>query len=296
MDALLRGLLVGSVGGDTLHAWWAASADRRGMWSQTIERALAGGACADRLGFAFASGYTEALRALVPGLEGISALCATEEGGNHPRAIRTALVETAPGSYTLSGRKKWATVAGEASVLLVVASTGSDGGKNRLRVVRVSPHAPGVTLRSTSAPFVPEIPHAEVDLEGVVVHERDVLPGDGYDDYLKPFRTVEDVHVHAALVGYLIGVARRRRFAGIESLLALAVATHALAQQDVKAATTHLALAGLIEQVTAAIGELERAWSADPDDEWTRWQRDRALLKVAGGAREARRARAWETI
>ena len=297
MDALLRSLLVPEVAsGDSLRAWWDASAAARGAWPLTIERALVGGARADRLGFAFASGYGEALRALVPGLSGITALCATEEGGNHPRAIKTALVETGPGMYELTGRKTWATIASEASALLVVASAGERDGKNRLRVVRVAANAPGVTLRSTSAPFVPEIPHAEVALERVAIGEADVLPGDGYDDYLKPFRTVEDLHVHAALAGYAIGVARRRGFAEelVESLLALAVTTHALAAAKAKAATTHLALAGLFTQLTAAIAELERVWSAAPDEEWTRWQRDRALLKVAGSARKARRERAWQ--
>ncbi len=71
MDRLLRALLGG--GGE---------AD----FETTVDRALAGGSAADRLGYAFASGYTEALRALVPGLTGVAALCATEEGGNQPRS------------------------------------------------------------------------------------------------------------------------------------------------------------------------------------------------------------------
>lgn len=33
----------------------------------------------------------------------------------------------------------------------------------------------------------------------------EVLPGDGYDDYIKPFRTLEDVHVHLALGAFLLG-------------------------------------------------------------------------------------------
>jgi hypothetical protein len=36
-------------------------------------------------------------------------------------------------------------------------------------------------------PFAPEIPHAEVELAGAVVHEEDVLPGDGYDDISSHF-------------------------------------------------------------------------------------------------------------
>ena len=85
-------------------------------------------------------------------------------------------------------------------------------GRNALRMVRVPTDAPGVTLAPSSAPFVPEIPHAEVTLDHVHVATDAVLPGDGYTEYVKPFRTVEDAHVHAALLGYLIGIARRHDF------------------------------------------------------------------------------------
>jgi acyl-CoA dehydrogenase len=269
----------------TLRGWWDATAVSRAREATTIDRALVGGALADRMGFAFAGGYSEALRALVPGLDGITALCATEEGGNQPRAIKTTLVGNA-----VTGKKKWATAASDASALLVVASIGEQDGKNRLRVVRVPANARGVTLRMTSAPFVPEIPHAEVELDGAI---GDVLPGDGYDDYLKPFRTVEDLHVHAALAGYLAGVARRYHFA-VEPALALAAATRGLADADVKAPATHLALAGLIEEAARVVAAIEAAW---PDgEERQRWQRDRALLQVAGKARAARLERARATL
>ncbi len=198
----------------------------------------------------------------------------------------------------LNGKKKWATGADRAASLLVVATTGTDAaGRNQLRVVRVATNAPGVTIRATSAPFVPEIQHAEIDLEHVRVSDADVLPGDGYDDYLKPFRTVEDAHVHAALIGYLVAIARRHGWRDqIERLLVLALATRSVALADPKAATTHLALAGVLELATRAVGDIEAAWTAAPDDEWQRWQRDRPLLRVAASARAARRERAWELL
>ncbi len=34
------------------------------------------------------------------------------------------------------------------------------------------------------------------------VADDELLPGDGYDDLLKPFRTIEDTHVLAAAVGW----------------------------------------------------------------------------------------------
>ena len=179
----------------------------------------------------------------------------------------------------------------------MVASVGAgDDGTNRLRVVRVATSASGVTLRSSSAPFVPEIMHAEVELDNVAIAEADVLPGDGYTDYLKPFRTIEDLHVHGALLGYLIGVARRRSMPRdvVETLVALAVATRALADADTKTEATHVALAGLIGLVTHAVAQVEEHWS--PDGERTRWERDRPLLRVASAARAARRERAWAVL
>lgn len=274
----------------TLRAWFdATAAVRRGS---TIDRALLGGAHADRLACAFAAGYSEALRALVPSLEGIGALCATEADGAHPRAIRTRL-EPIGDRFRVTGSKKWATAAAYASALLVVASIGDDPatGRNRLRLVHVPTSAPNLHIKSSAAPFVPEIEHAEIELAGVEVPASAILPGDGYDDYLKPFRTIEDLHVHAALVGYLLTVARVRAWspALVEVLAALACAARSLGDADVKSPATHLALAGLMEQTTRVVAEVEREWSASNGPEWQRWQRDRPLLQVAAKARNVRR-------
>jgi acyl-CoA dehydrogenase len=282
---------------DTLVAWWTATAESRCQLTTPIDRALVGGALADRLGFAFACGYNEALRALVPDVEGIAALCVTEAGGNHPKAIETRLVAV-DGGYELSGHKKWATVASLAQSLLVCATTGVVDGLPRLRVVRVRANAPGVTITPSSAPFVPEIPHAELTLDRVRVVDTDVLSGDGYADYVKPFRTVEDIHVHGALVGYLVGVARRRGLARdvVERLLALAMTTREAAARDTSDAATHVALAGTFALIVREVAAIEALWSASPDDEWQRWQRDRVLLQVASKAREARRDKAWSLL
>jgi len=162
-------------------------------------------------------------------------------------------------------------------------------------VVRVRSDAPGLTLEMSAAAFVPEVAHARVTLEAVA---GDVLPGDGYADYVKPFRTVEDIHVHAALAGYLISVARQRGFAhGIAERLAMvAAALAALGAADPKSPATHVALGGAIATTGAIVAELEAAWAQVPDEEWTRWQRDRAILQVAGKARGERLARAWQAL
>jgi hypothetical protein len=282
---------------DSLEAWWAATRAARDAEATTPDRALVGGVLADRLGFAFAVGYQEALRALVQG-DGVRALCVTEARGNSPKDIDTTI--TPDGSdFVITGAKKWATAGPLASDLLVCAKAGTDAqGRNALRMVRVSTTAPGVTIIPAATPFVPEIPHAEVKLDRVRVEASALLPGDGYTDYVKPFRTIEDAHVHCAVLGYLTGVARRHDFARdlIERLLAAAAATRAVALADPKDPATHVVLAGAITLSSALVTELESVWEDFEDDEHARWLRDRALLEVAGAARAARRDAAWSAL
>jgi len=282
---------------------WQASCARSAAFTSPIDRAVAGGFLADRLGYAFAAGYGAALHALAKGRlpeDRLVAFCATEDKGAHPRDIHTSLAEAPDGKLLVRGKKLWATLAPEATELLIVVSIGADEkAKNRLRVVRVPASAPGVKIvPMPPPPFAPEIPHAEVELAGAVVHEEDVLPGDGYDDYLKPFRTIEDVFVHAALLGYLVGVGRRSGWPKevIERLIMAVVAARSIAERDPKSPATHVALAGLLEEtrvIEASAGDL---WGLASEEERRRWERDKALLSVASKAREARRGRAWEAL
>src|SRR5215475_13863930 len=194
--------------------------------SGTTGDAARGGAAADRLAYAFAAGYQAALRALVPDVMGIASLLATEEGGGHPSAIRTRL-----DGARLVGRKRFATQGLEAETFLVVASVGEEAGRNRLRLVSIPAARAGIVRTALPpTPFCPEIGHAEVALD-VEVTPAEILPGDGYDDYLKPFRTIEDVHVHAALLGFLLHTAGRFGWPreASERLLAFLAAAPALA-------------------------------------------------------------------
>ena len=267
-----------------------------------IDRAIAGGFSADRLGFAFAAGYHAALCSLVPSVCGtkFAALCATEEAGAHPRDIRTSLDRGSDGRLYLNGNKRWATLAPLADELFIVASTGKDKeGKNRLCLVRIGKCRPGIrVVPMQDTPFVPEIPHARVVLESVPVDEDDVLEGDGYDAYLKPFRTIEDVHVHGALLGYLIGAARRHRWPTgvVERLSAATVGIRSLAAAPPSAPEVHVAVAGMLDEARRIVEDTSELWTSAGNGERGRWARDRALLDVAAKARAARRERAWEAI
>jgi acyl-CoA dehydrogenase len=283
-------------------AWWARHSEIARAAPAPIDQAILGGFAADRLGYAFASGYEAALRALVPDLpaDRIASLCVTERGGAHPRAVEAKLQPAPGGGYRLDGRKRWATLADRGGLLLVAASAGTDErGRNRLRLVRVEGAAPGVTLRPMpETPFVPEVHHGEIELASVAVAEGDILPGDGFEQYVRPFRTVEDVHLQAAILAYLVREVRLHGMAEglLERLAALLVTLGALAAESPIRPEMHVALAGTFELIRAAIADVDRIWAKTESPAHARWERDRLLLTVAGEVRERRRQRAWERI
>lgn len=281
-----------------------------------IDRALWAGFESDRLGYAFVGGYRAALsRLLAWGAETLGdaterpyawppsdarlCLAATESGGAHPRAIATTLREER-GALVVRGEKTFATLASASDELLVVVSRGADAeGRSRLALVRVRAGSPGLVVADRPpTPFAPEIPHARVTLNDVVVASDDVLPGDGYAVYLKPFRTIEDVHVLAAALGLLVRSARAFGDGRVvaETACALAVALRDLSDRAPSDPAAHVALSGLFHGAQTLFATHADAWKEADPDAAERWRRDAPLLLVADGARQKRTAAAWQLL
>jgi hypothetical protein len=255
----------------------------------SIDRAIELGAKADRLGHAFFGGYTSAITALDPSITGIGALCATESGGGHPRAIQTTL-----SGGVLNGEKHFVSGGKLADTLLVVAKVGEKDGRPDLKVARISAKAAGVTIEEGAAlDFVPEIPHGSVTFKDAKVDA--VLEGDGYERYLKPFRTIEDLHVFAAIISCLIANGRTVfTQSHTEQLLAVLAAIQTLGRDEPSSPTVHLALAGVLTWARSVIDSLDLS-KLDPEFR-ARFERDRPLLQIAQKVREARRTKAWESF
>lgn len=336
--------------------WWAHWPGRQGVPAHGLDLAITSGFAADRLAWAFAGGYQAALRALVPGLpaDEMAAFCVTETGGNRPRDITTTITPQADGSLRVDGAKRWATLGPAGSRLLVVgrwlspavapagAATDSAavaagarvaGGpgvavfanpvpRPCLRVLQVPVPSPGLQVLTMPATrFVPEVPHAQLQLQGVLLPASALLPGDGYDAYVKPFRTLEDVHVTAAVLALLLREARVRQWppAFAEQLVATLLVLSQVAEgvaalradsgtppvnapgraevHQADEAALHVALAGALHVVQGLLADAAPLWAAAGDDPATqRWQRDVALLGVAGTARQLRAERAWSRL
>ncbi|MGK8521334.1 acyl-CoA dehydrogenase family protein [Nocardia asteroides] len=301
MDTLLDFLLTEPVTTaplDDVAAAWTRHRVAANRFDQPVEVAVAGGFGADRLGFAFLSGYQEALRTLIPDLpeDELVAMCATEEGGGHPGAIRTRLSER-DGVWLVDGTKSFATMGIYARQLVVIASVGEGvDGRNQLRACLIDAAEAGVCLTDHPAlPFAPEVPHASVVLTDVPAR---VLPGDGYLDYLKPFRTVEDIHVLAATLGWLLRVARTSGWPREirQRLLSVVAAVCGLDIAAPSSPGVHIALGGVFASFGDLVAELDPLWqSADPVTH-QRWERDRPLLATAGRVRGQRLAAAWRAV
>ena len=279
-------------------SWWPCHLSRSRETADTLAQAILGGYHADRVGWAFASAYQSALRALVPDLpvDTVAALCVTEKDGNSPRSICS---EWRDG--LLNGAKRWTTLGPEGQLFLVVArDTSVQSDLPALRVLRIAAAQSGVQVSlMPPTPFVPEVPHASLRFENVPVADEAVLTGDGYLRYVKPFRTVEDLHVQAAVLAYLVREARRLNWPRewVERATAQLLSLQAIAALPALASTTHIAIAGALAGVAALVAEADQHWQQGGDDEAAvRWRRDRALLGVAAGPRAKRTERAWQRV
>ena len=272
---------------------WEAYESQRAAGASPFTAAVLVASQVDRLGFAFAVGYPAALEQMIEGVRLPSALCVTEAKGNGPRAIECTLTPKGAG-YELDGTKTFVTFGSHAETLIIVARLGQKlDGRPDLAVVAIPANRRGVVLQELpETPFVPEVPHTSVRFEGVEVLQSERLPGDGYLAYVKPFRTIEDIHVVGATIGYLLGLARRTRWSAtlIAELGANLMALEGLRQGPPLDPRVHIALHGVYQRVTELVSceDFAKLLNAAPDDERKRWERDKALLKVASKAREAR--------
>jgi hypothetical protein len=132
-DDVLGHLLQASSGAEECEdvaRWWPGYLRLERTWRNPMDRAMVAGSSADRAAWAFAGGYQCALQALFPGLpeDALAALCVSEDEGNHPRAIRTALHRAAAG-WRLEGAKRWTTLGPQGALFLVLAREAQTDGE-----------------------------------------------------------------------------------------------------------------------------------------------------------------------
>jgi alkylation response protein AidB-like acyl-CoA dehydrogenase len=274
-----------------LESWYASLLTQLAK-PTPFELALQGGHLAATPGLAFLAGYQGALRALWPAAPWtLGALCVTEKRSTRPADMSTRIT-----ALNLDGCKDFVTAANAADWLLVAAREDQPGEPVRLAVGVVRNGAPGVHIEALPAlPLMPDVSHGRLHLQGAHC-ER--LPGDGWDEYVRPFRTLEDTHVLAALTAWLLGVGQQSEWPQAMQLrlLGLLGGCAEMARQNPGTPASHLLLAGLFAQFDSLRAELDAAF-ATGDLHWAQlWQRDQGLLAIAGNARRKRLEKAREAL
>lgn len=269
---------------------WAALLERLGPVSP-FELAVLGGKAMPTPGLAFLAGYQAALRVLWPSApEGLGALCASEKRSVRPADMHMRLDLEA---LRLTGSKDFVTGGHEADWLLVAARSEAPGEAPRISLAVVYPGEPGVRLDPLpTLPLMPEVGHARLHLEQALC-ER--LAGDGWDAYVKPFRSLEDLYVLSALVAWLYGIGRSQGWSQglILRLLALLGGCAEGSRQNAESPACHLLLGGLFAQFGELRDEINAALAAS-EGEWADlWMRDQGILEIASAARAKRLAKAW---
>ncbi|MBH2038195.1 MAG: acyl-CoA dehydrogenase [Pseudomonadales bacterium] len=253
-----------------------------------FELAVAGGRLMTSPGLAFLVGYQAALRMLWPSAPlSLGALCATEQ-----RSLRAADMQTRLTDLRVSGRKDFVTAGDAADWLLIAARSEQPGEEPRLSLAVVYPGEPGVRLEKLPAiPLMPDISHGRLFLDNA---QCELLAGDGWDAYVKPFRTLEDVYVLSAMTAWLLGIGQDSDWPQTLQLrlLALLAGCAEVSRQAPNNTAGHVLLGGLFAQFDGLKAEVHQALTDGPQHWAAMWQRDQAVMDLAAGAREKRLAKA----
>jgi hypothetical protein len=253
-----------------------------------FELAVAGARLTATPGLAFLVGYQAALRALWPSApQSLGALCATEQ-----RSLRPADMQTRLSDLRVNGRKDFVTAGDAAEWLLIAARSEAAGEAPRLKLAVVYGGEPGVTLEKLPAiALMPDISHGRVLLDGALC---ELLPGDGWDAYVKPFRTLEDLYVLSAMSAWLYGVGQECDWPQALQLrlLALLAGCAEVSRHNPSSAVGHVLLGGLFAQFKGLDADLNDALAAGPASWREMWGRDKGVMDIGAGARAKRLAKA----
>lgn len=280
----------------------------------TLEQAALGGRMSINMSFAFSAGYQSAIQSLFkPNVRALASLCVTEKEGNLPKDIKSALTEQQH-AWLLNGSKSFITGANDAKQLYVAvteprkpttsessseSSSDTLNERPKIKMLSIPANTQGIQITPMPAlPFVPDISHGTANFQQVNILAENILEGDGHAQYVKPFRTHEDIHVVAATLGFRIGEALNSSWSqqSIEAHLMLLASVLSLNTTSFNEPTTHLIFSGCRSQFTALVDQTDEEFKRHNPTGFNHWKRDKALLDIASKAHTIRTQRAWENI
>ena len=281
------------------------SADKHASLSAALTLCLR---CND-IGEAFSISYRCALQALLPELDQQTwaAMCVSEKDGNHPKTLKAIVEKTCDEAGEeigkVSGHKSFITMADQAKQLIVIAkdSASSDDASTQptLKAVLVQQPSEGLSIElMPPLPMVPNVRHGQISFENVA---GKLLPGDGYADYSKRFRTLEDAHVFMGFTAMMLRKAIDLKLDAqfVEECLLLInglLSLQALSNKAEKEQWFHLILAACFNHFEGLCHGFEEALKESGADFYDLWKRDKKLFTIAAKARVSRNNKAQEWL
>ena len=276
--------------------------------TSSIDRAIIGGFLADRMAYAFLSGYENALQkhfTMLPA-QSLAAFCVSEKGGSRPKAMETTLSQDNNGDvYLLNGQKSFVTCAEDAQWLIIAATLAERGDgkageetskRPNIKLALIEANAPGLAVtNSKELPFIPEIRKGSLVLDNVKVTAENILPGDGYSNYVKPFSCVEGVYIMAATSAFLFRLACLFDWPKSiqEQVLSTLLAVKQLNEGDMSSPATEIMVSGVKAQLKQITETSKPLWAMLPEQHMQRLQRDCGMLLMSDKNHLTRLERAW---
>mgnify|MGYP000476908575 CR=1 FL=1 len=287
---------------ESMAQWFAGFQSYTSPAMTSVDRAIIGGRHSLNLAFSFAAGYQSAIESIFNlASPALSSFCVSEEKGNHPRAIATHL-KPVGNDYVLNGNKSFVSGGCDAKQLFIACNTGDLNNEKlddrpALKMISIPANTSGITIEAMPPlPFISEISHGKISLTDVKILPEQLLPGDGYSSYIKPFRTYEDIHVLAAVLGFRLGEAIDSHWdtALIEQHLAICLSLRMLNAMSLHTSEAHLALAGCRTQIHDLFQRTDSLFEQTNPLGYAKWQKDQPLLAIAKKAHVTRTAKAWQ--
>lgn len=259
-----------------------------------IEKAIIGGFTCQQFSFAFMAGYQAALEQMFPNIapNQVKALCISEAKGGHPKYIETTLI-----NHHIKGFKTYITAGSAAEHLLVLCKTNEVvNGRPLLKMVHLPQTSDNIKITDFELPFMLEVKHGKLDLNNTKITADQILEGDGFSRYTKPFRTLEDIGVGAAHQAMLLRQAIDYEWdeSVREQLLLNIFTLKSLPPLELE---THLLLAAYEQNFEDLLPAIESNMTKHSPNQFKEdWERNKKVLFLAKKVKAARLAKARKIL
>lgn len=262
-----------------------------------IDKAIIGGFMSQQLSFTFLGAYQAALENMFPSIAPgrLKALCISEANGNHPNAIETTLID-----HHINGLKTYITAGSDVEHLFVLCKTQQVvKGRALLKMVHVPRDASNIEISDFDFPMLRDMKHGKLRLTNTPIEHHQILEGDGYSQYTKPFRTLEDICVGVACQAMFLRQAFEHQWnAQLRDQLLLNIHTlRSLFSLPPSDQETILLLAAADQHIQALLPEIEAHLANQADSHiWKDWEMNKAVLSMGKKLKELRLVKARKYI